>query len=143
MDAAASRRDRDPGADPNRARTTAAAVRSGPGHRRGRGRGRSRRPRRDPGLALAAAAGHRAAGQPRAAHRRLLHGPRRQPADPGLHLALADLYLDRGWRAVAADKLVLLARLADLTDDADTRDAHVRDRAERLPDEPRLAALCA
>ena len=36
------------------------------------------------------------------------------PADPGLHLALAELYLDRGWRSAAADKLVLLARLVDL-----------------------------
>ena len=33
------------------------------------------------------------------------------PADPDIHLALAELYLDRGWRRSAADKMVLLGRL--------------------------------
>ena len=62
--------------------------------------------------------------------------------DPDLHLALADLYLDRGWRSVAADKLVLLARLADLAEDAGTRDRVCEIAAARLPDEARLSTLC-
>ncbi len=61
------------------------------------------------------------------------------PADPGIHLALAGLYLDRGWRASAIDKIILLGRLADLTDDEATHDRLVTLVAERLPDEPRLA----
>lgn len=61
------------------------------------------------------------------------------PADPDIHLALAGLYLDRGWRASAIDKIILLGRLADLTDDEATRDRLAALVAERLPDEPRLA----
>ncbi len=58
-----------------------------------------------------------------------------------VHLRLAELYLDRGWRAPAADKLVLLGRLAELTGD----DAHagppVHDGgASGSPTTPRLAA---
>ena len=39
------------------------------------------------------------------------------PADAELHLALTELYLDRGWRAHAVDKLALLVRLVDLEGD--------------------------
>jgi tetratricopeptide (TPR) repeat protein len=42
------------------------------------------------------------------------------PADPAVHLLLADLYIDHGWRAEAAAKLNLLQRLATLTGDAET-----------------------
>jgi hypothetical protein len=56
---------------------------------------------------------------------------------------LTQLYLERGWRAPAVDKLLLLGRLADLAEDADTR-ARLRDLAtSELPDEPRLADLVA
>jgi hypothetical protein len=56
---------------------------------------------------------------------------------------LTQLYLERGWRAPAVDKLLLLGRLADLAEDADTR-ARLRDLASNeLPDEPRLADLVA
>ena len=65
------------------------------------------------------------------------------PADPGLHLTLADIYLDRGWRTLAVDKLDRLAQLAVLDDDEATRDRVCAIVAERLPDEPRLAARCA
>jgi hypothetical protein len=65
------------------------------------------------------------------------------PADVDLHLMLTRLYLERGWRGPAVDKLLLLGRLADLAEDADTR-ARLRDLASReLPDEPRLADLVA
>lgn len=62
------------------------------------------------------------------------------PADPAIHLALAGLYLDRGWRVPAVDKVILLGRLADLTDDEATHDRLAMLVAERLSDEPRLAA---
>jgi Flp pilus assembly protein TadD len=65
------------------------------------------------------------------------------PSDPELHLLLAEIYLDRGWRSQATDKLVLLARLAELDDDPATRDRLCTLATTRLPDEPRLAQLCA
>jgi tetratricopeptide (TPR) repeat protein len=94
-------------------------------------------------LALAASAGHRAADQPHAALDVCYMALGATPDDPSVHLALADLYLDRGWRTVAAEKLVLLARLADLTDDAETRLRLCGIATARLPDDARLAALCA
>ena len=39
------------------------------------------------------------------------------PGDPKVHLALANLQLDRGWTAVATEKLDLLVRLTALTGD--------------------------
>ena len=45
------------------------------------------------------------------------------PADPALHLALAELQLDRGWRSHASEKLRLLGRLAELRDDVEAGDA--------------------
>lgn len=93
-------------------------------------------------VALTAAAGHRAADQPYAAIEVCYLALGAAPDDPGLHLALAESYLDRGWRTLAADKLVLLARLAELTDDPTTR-AHLCDlAARRLPEDARLLALC-
>jgi tetratricopeptide (TPR) repeat protein len=63
------------------------------------------------------------------------------PDDPDLHLALADLYLDRGWRLLAADKLRLLGRLADLAGDDETG-RRVRDVARhRLADEALVREL--
>ena len=44
------------------------------------------------------------------------------PDDVDLHLALADLYADRGWTTLATEKLDLLARLATLDDDASVAD---------------------
>lgn len=93
-------------------------------------------------LALAAAAGHRAAGQPSTAIDACYMALAGSPADPGLHLALAEIYLDQGWRTPAIEKLVLLTRLADLADDAETRARICAIAAARLPDEPRLAAIC-
>ena len=63
--------------------------------------------------------------------------------DPDIHLLLAELYLDRGWRGPAADKLVLLGRLAQLTGDGATRARLCYLAAGQFPDDPRLAAVCA
>ena len=65
------------------------------------------------------------------------------PSDPDIHLLLAELYLDRGWRGQAVEKLLLLARLADLDDDQAVRDRLCALVTERLDDEPRVAQLCA
>lgn len=64
------------------------------------------------------------------------------PADGAVHLALTELYLDRGWRASAADKLVLLGRLSELDEDELTRARLCTMAAERFPDDPRFAAIC-
>ena len=60
-----------------------------------------------------------------------------------VHLLLAELYLDRGWRGQAADKLVLLCRLSRLTDDGATRTRLCELATARLPDDPRFIDLCA
>jgi tetratricopeptide (TPR) repeat protein len=62
------------------------------------------------------------------------------PADPDIHLALAELDLDHGWVVAAAEKLLLLVRFVDLTADEPTRE-RVRIMVEtRLPDDRRLSA---
>ena len=94
-------------------------------------------------LALAAASGLRAAGQLHAAIDVCYQALATSPADPGLHLTLAELYLDLGWRTTAADKLVLLARLAELGDDSETRTRLCAVVSARLSDDPRLVSLCA
>ena len=92
--------------------------------------------------ALAAARGHRAAGQVYAAIDACYQALATNPADPMLHLALAELYVDRGWRTAASDKLVLLSRLVELGGDPSTRE-RLCGLATRLPDDPRLEAICA
>jgi tetratricopeptide (TPR) repeat protein len=92
-------------------------------------------------VALAAAAGHRAAGGVGAAIDACYLALGVSPTEPRLHLALAELYLDRGWRPLAVDKLVLLRRLAELSDDATTLEAVAGISASRLGDEPRLASV--
>jgi tetratricopeptide (TPR) repeat protein len=94
-------------------------------------------------LALAASSGHRAAGQLHAAIDVCYLALATSPADAGLHLTLAELYLDLGWRTTAVDKLVLLGRLAELGDDTETRTRLCVVVGARLPDEPALASLCA
>lgn len=94
-------------------------------------------------LALASATHHRTAGQLHAAIDVCYLALATNPADPGLHLSLAELYLDLGWRGTAADKLVLLARLAELDDDSETRARLCAVVADRLADDPRLVSLCA
>jgi tetratricopeptide (TPR) repeat protein len=94
-------------------------------------------------LALAASSGHRAAGQLHAAIDVCYLALATSPADAGLHLTLAEIYLDLGWRTTAVEKLLLMARLADLGDDPDTRTRLCAVISARLPDEPALASLCA
>ena len=65
------------------------------------------------------------------------------PSDTDLHLALVDLYMTRGWRAPAAEKLLLLSRLIDLDGDGPARERLCSMIAARFPDDPRLAAICA
>ena len=95
------------------------------------------------GRALVAAAAHRAAGQPNAAMDACYQALAIAPSDPDVHLLLAELYLDRGWRAPAADKLALLGRLTDLTADDGTKTRLCALAKDRLPDDARLAAICA
>ena len=83
--------------------------------------------------ALVAAIGHRAVGQFHAAMDACYQALAIQPSDPDIHLLLAELYLDRGWRGPAADKLVLLGRLSQLTGDGATRAGCA---TSRRPDSP-------
>jgi tetratricopeptide (TPR) repeat protein len=92
--------------------------------------------------ALAAARGFREAGQTHAAIDACYQALATNPADPALHVTLAELYIDRGWRTLAADKLVLLASLVDFAADPGTR-TRVCEVAARVPDDPRLEAICA
>lgn len=92
--------------------------------------------------ALTAARGFRADGRLSAAIDVCYQALATSPADPAIHLTLAELYIDRGWRSVAADKLVLLTSLVDLDADRSTRD-RLCDLAARVPDDPRLEAICA
>jgi tetratricopeptide (TPR) repeat protein len=92
--------------------------------------------------ALTAAAAHRAIGHSNAAMDACYQALAIQPSDPDVHLLLAELYLDRGWRGPAADKLALLGRLTQLTDDEATRTRLCRLASERFPDDPRFEGLC-
>ena len=92
---------------------------------------------------LDAARAHRLTGRPIAALDACYLALAIAPADVDLHLLLAELYVERGWRTPAVDKLLLLARLAELEDDATTRERLCAVARERLPDEPRLVELCA
>jgi tetratricopeptide (TPR) repeat protein len=92
---------------------------------------------------LAAAAAHRRAGRSFAAIDACYLALAVAPADVDLHVLLTHLYLERGWRGPAVDKLLLLGRLAELTDDPGTRERLCAIASDALPDEPRLAELCA
>jgi tetratricopeptide (TPR) repeat protein len=92
---------------------------------------------------LAAARAHRRAGRLVAAVDACYLAIGLAPADPDLHLLLVEIYLDHGWRSEAADKLLLLGRLADLDGDVAIRDRLCALVSERMPDEPRVAELCA
>lgn len=93
--------------------------------------------------AVAIASAHRSVGQFHASIDACYEALAIAPADPGVHFMLAQLYLDRGWRTLAADKLVLIGRLAQLSGDTATR-ARLCDLAtRRFPEDARLAALCA
>lgn len=93
--------------------------------------------------AVATSLAHRTLGQFHAAIDACYEALAIAPADPGIHFALAQAYLERGWRSLAADKLVLIGRLAQLTGDSASL-ARLCDLAtRRFPDDPRLTAMCA
>jgi tetratricopeptide (TPR) repeat protein len=91
---------------------------------------------------LAAARSHRRVGRLSAALDACYLAIGIAPSDPDIHVLLAELYLDHGWRGLAIDKLLLLGRLAQLESDEPTRERLCRIATERLPDEPRVASLC-
>ena len=93
--------------------------------------------------AVLAAEGLRSLGQLHAAIDACYEALAIAPADPDIHITLAELYLDRGWRALSADKLVLLGRLVQLTGDEATRTRLCALATTRFPDDSRLAAICA
>ena len=93
-------------------------------------------------LWLAAAAAHRFLGEGDAALDACYLALGTAPDDVELHVVLADLYLDRGWRGVAREKLVLLGRIVELDEDGAGRGEICRLVTNRLPDDVELAAIC-
>lgn len=86
-------------------------------------------------LLLTAVTVHRDAGRPDAAIDACLQLLAIAPGDPRVHLAIANLQLDRGWRPVATEKIELLLRLTSLSGDAQAEaDVHLL-AADRLRDE--------
>jgi tetratricopeptide repeat protein len=63
------------------------------------------------------------------------------PGSAIVHVELVHLYLARGWRERAVDKLILLDRLMVVAEDADGHAATVAMARSTLADDPRLAAL--
>jgi len=89
---------------------------------------------------LSAVAVHRAAGRLDAALDACFQLLAIAPGDPHVHLAIANLQLDRGWTPLAREKIDLLVRLTSLTGDTQAEaDAHGL-AAERLRDEPVASA---
>ena len=87
-------------------------------------------------LMLTAVAVHRAAGRSDAALDVCLQLLALAPGDAHVHLAIAGLQLDRGWRSLATEKIELLLRLTALTGDTQAEaDVHAL-AAERVRDEP-------
>lgn len=83
---------------------------------------------------------HRAAGRLDAALEICLQLLTTAPGDPQVHLAIANLQLDRGWTALATEKIELLLRLTGLTGDTQA-EADVHGLAsERLRDDAMGAA---
>jgi tetratricopeptide (TPR) repeat protein len=86
-------------------------------------------------LLLTAVTVHRDAGRLDAAIDSCLQLLAIAPGDPRVHLAIANLQLDRGWRPVATEKIELLLRLTSLSGDAQAEaDVHLL-AADRLREE--------
>lgn len=86
-------------------------------------------------LMLTAVVVHRAAGRLDAALEICLKLLTTAPGDAQVHLAIANLQLDRGWTALATEKIELLLRLTSLTGDTQA-EADVHGLAsERLRDD--------
>ena len=83
---------------------------------------------------LLSVAVHRAAGRLDAALDACLQLLTIVPGDPRVHLEIANLQLDRGWRNIATEKIELLLRLTSLSGDAQAEaDVHLL-AADRLRD---------
>jgi tetratricopeptide (TPR) repeat protein len=67
----------------------------------------------------------------------------RTPSDVDAHLVLVELYVARGWDGLAADKLRLLGRLADLNNDQETRQRLCAAASRAFPNTPSLESLCS
>ncbi|MEK6721161.1 MAG: hypothetical protein AABZ33_10905 [Chloroflexota bacterium] len=65
------------------------------------------------------------------------------PTSGQLHLDLVELYLDAGWIALAADKVRLVGRLAELDEDHATRDRLCAVVRTHFGDDPSLMAFCS
>jgi hypothetical protein len=66
----------------------------------------------------------------------------RAPGDVDAHLVLVELYVARDWNGLAAEKLALLGRLAELNDDEATRQRVCTVSSRIFPSDERLGALC-
>jgi hypothetical protein len=67
----------------------------------------------------------------------------RAPGDVDAHLVLVELYVARDWNGLAAEKLALLGRLAELNNDEETRQRLCAVASRAFPKDERLGALCA
>lgn len=65
----------------------------------------------------------------------------RTPSDVDAHLVLVDLYVARNWNSLAAEKLALLGRLAELNNDEATRLRLVAVASRVFPKDRRLESL--
>jgi tetratricopeptide (TPR) repeat protein len=92
---------------------------------------------------LAAAMAHQAAHRIDAAIDACYLGLSIVPDDAALHLVLAELYVERGWRGPAAEKLLLLGRLVELDGNPAARERLCALVGARFSDDPRLTALCS
>ncbi|HEY0443644.1 MAG TPA: hypothetical protein VGC90_05420 [Candidatus Limnocylindrales bacterium] len=94
-------------------------------------------------LLLRAAALHREAGKTNAALDACYLALAIAPGDAALHVMLADVYTERGWREPAREKLLLLGRLVELTGDSAGRSEMCRLISREFGEDPSLTALCA
>lgn len=67
----------------------------------------------------------------------------RDPGDVDAHLVLVELYVARNWNGLAAEKLALLGKLAELNHDQKTRDRVCAVASRAFPNDEHLGALCA
>jgi tetratricopeptide (TPR) repeat protein len=67
----------------------------------------------------------------------------RSPSDVDAHLVLVELYVARSWDGLAAEKLRLLGRLAELNGDEETRQRLCAAATRAFPQDPTLEHLCA
>ncbi len=67
----------------------------------------------------------------------------REPSDVDAHLVLVELYVARSWDGLAAEKLKLLGRLAELNNDTETRERLCEAATRSFPKNEDLQSLCS